>query len=238
MKATLRLFGTLIFSVGVLLGLVLTGGLILAGLESDVYFGPGYPSEAGLKTLNCPVMISSREVGVISVELVNTTDKSIEPMILLEISSPGFFNTHREKYTVASGASREIQWQVSSQNAVFGRLILARAYQFPAYKTPSRSGSCGILLIDLFGLTGTQTLFLSFSLVLTCIAVGLGVWRVANRQARGDSFAASRAMFAVGATVTVGLFLGYSGLWLPGILAVVMTVLMGAEMIRQFVIAR
>ncbi|MFZ5818786.1 MAG: hypothetical protein ACOYYJ_02705 [Chloroflexota bacterium] len=235
---SMRLFGTLIFSVGVLLGLVLTGGLILAGLESDVYFGPGYPSDAGLKTLNCPVMISSDEVGVISVELVNTTDKSVEQLVLLEVSNPGFFNTHREKYQVASGDSRQVEWQVSSQNAVFGRLILIRAYQFPAYKTPSRSGSCGILLIDLLGLTGTQILFLSFGLVLTCIAVGLGVWRAANRQAGSDSFAASRAMFAVGATVAVGLFLGYSGLWLPGILAVVMTVLMGAEMVRQFVIAR
>ncbi len=238
MKATLRLFGTLIFSVGVLFGLILTGGLILAGLESDVYFGPGYPSDAGLKTLNCPVMISSQEVGVISVELMNTTDKSIEPMVLLEISNPGFFNTHREKYSIASGDSREIQWQVSSQNAVFGRLILVRAYQFPAYKTPSRAGSCGILLVDFFGLTGNQILLLSFAASLASIALGVGLWLFANRPLRSEVWPAGRAILAVGATVAVGLFVGYHGLWLPGILTLVVAVLMSAEVVKQFLVAR
>jgi hypothetical protein len=238
MKSTLRLFSTLIFSVGVLFGLVLTGGLILAGLESDVYFGPGYPSDAGLKTLKCPVMITSQEVGVISVELMNTTDKSIEPMILLEISNPGLFNSQREKYPIASGASREIQWQVSSQNAVFGRLILVRAYQFPAYKTPSRAGSCGILLVDFFGLTGNQILLLSFAASLSSIALGLGLWLFANRPLHSEVWPAARAMLAVGSTVAVGLFVGYNGMWLLGILALVIAVLMSAEVAKQFVVAR
>jgi len=237
MKTVLKILSVLIFAIGILMGMALTAGTVVASLESDFYFGPGYPSDEGLKTLKCPVVMTSQEVGVISVNLVNTTDKTIEPMIQLEISNPGMFENPREKYPIESGATRKIQWQVTSDNAVFGRLILIRAYQFPTYRTPSRSGTCGILMIDLFGLSGDQILTLIFTVSVLSMVVGLGMWLLLNRPLRGKPRKASRAMLAVAFSVLVGIVVGYYSIWLLGIIALVIALLMSAEVIKQFVLA-
>ena len=237
MKAILKILSVLIFAIGILIGMALTAGTVVASLESDFYFGPGYPSDEGLKTLKCPVVMTSQEVGVISVSLVNTTDKTIEPMIQLEISNPGLFENPREKYPIKVGASRMIQWEVTSENAVFDRLILIRAYQFPTYRTPSRSGTCGILMVDLFGLRGNQILTLVFTTSLVCIGLGLGMWLLLNRPLRGKPWMASRAMLAVASSVAVGMVVGYYSIWLLGIIALVLALLMSAEVIKQFVLA-
>jgi hypothetical protein len=237
MKAILKILSVLIFAIGILIGMALTAGTVVASLESDFYFGPGYPSDEGLKTLKCPVVMTSQEVGVISVSLVNTTDKTIEPMIQLEISNPGLFENPREKYPIEVGASRRIQWEVTSENAVFDRLILIRAYQFPTYRTPSRSGTCGILMVDLFGLRGNQILTLVFTTSLVCIGLGLGMWLLLNRPLRGKPWMASRAMLAVASSVAVGMVVGYYSIWLLGIIALVLALLMSAEVIKQFVLA-
>jgi len=237
MKTLLKILSVLIFVIGILMGMALTAGTVVASLESDFYFGPGYPSDEGLKTLKCPVVMTSQEIGVISVSLVNATDKTIEPMIQLEISNPGLFENPREKYPIESGATRHIQWEVTSENAVFGRLILIRAYQFPTYKTPSRSGTCGILMVDLFGLNGNQILTLVFAISLICIGLGLAMWLLLNRPLRGKPWMASRAMLAVALSVLVGMVVGYYSIWLLGILALVVALLMSAEVIKQFVLA-
>ncbi len=237
MKTVLKILSVLIFAIGVLIGIALTAGTVVASIESDFYFGPGYPSDEGLKTLKCPVVMTSQEVGVISVSLVNTTDKTIEPMIQVEISNPGMFENPREKYPIESGATRRIQWEVTSENAVFGRLILIRAYQFPTYRTPSRSGTCGILMVDLFGLRGNQILTLVFATSLVCIGLGLGMWLLLNRPLRGKPWMASRAMLAVALSVMLGMVVGYYSIWLLGIIALVVALLMSAEVIKQFVLA-
>ncbi len=237
MKTVLKILSVLIFAIGVLIGIALTAGTVVASIESDFYFGPGYPSDEGLKTLKCPVVMTSQEVGVISVSLVNTTDKTIEPMIQVEISNPGMFENPREKYPIESGATRRIQWEVTSENAVFGRLILIRAYQFPTYRTPSRSGTCGILMVDLFGLRGNQILTLVFTTSLVCIGLGLGMWLLLNRPLRGKPWMASRAMLAVALSVMLGMVVGYYSIWLLGIIALVVALLMSAEVIKQFVLA-
>lgn len=237
MKTVLKILSVLIFAIGVLIGIALTAGTVVASIESDFYFGPGYPSDEGLKTLKCPVVMTSQEVGVISVNLVNTTDKTIEPMIQVEISNPGMFENPREKYPIESGATRRIQWEVTSENAVFGRLILIRAYQFPTYRTPSRSGTCGILMVDLFGLRGNQILTLVFTTSLVCIGLGLGMWLLLNRPLRGKPWMASRAMLAVALSVMLGMVVGYYSIWLLGIIALVVALLMSAEVIKQFVLA-
>jgi len=238
MKTLTRCICIVIFAFGVVLGLGLTAGTVVAGLESSVYFGPGYPADTELKTLKCPVMITPQEIGVISIDMVNTTDKSIEPMIQLEVSNPGVFNIYKEKYPVESGATREIQWQVTPENVVHKRMILVRAYQFPTYKTPSRSGSCGILLVDFFGMTGNQILMLTFVISLVSMAIGLGWWLAANRPLRGDAWLASRALLALAVTVTIGMIVGYQGIWLLGILALVVAILMSAEVSKQFLLSQ
>jgi len=237
MKTLLKILSVLIFAIGILSGMALTAGTATASLESDFYFGPGYPSDESLKTLKCPVLMTSQEIGVISVSLLNTTDKTIEPMIQLEISNPGMFENPREKYPIESGASRKIQWEVTSENAVFGRLILIRAYQFPTYRTPSRSGTCGILMLDLFGLSGNQILTLVFLISVVSMVAGLGMWLLLNRPLRGKPWKASRAMLAVALSVLVGMVVGYYSIWLLGILALVVALLMSAEVIKQFVLA-
>ena len=237
MKTILKILSILIFVIGILSGMALTAGTATASLESDFYFGPGYPSDEALKTLKCPVLMTSQEVGVISVSLLNTTDKTIEPMIQLEISNPGMFENPREKYPIESGASREIQWEVTSENAVFGRLILIRAYQFPTYRTPSRSGTCGILMLDLFGLSGDQILTLVFLVSVISMLVGMGMWLLLNQPLRGKPWKASRAMLAVACSVLVGMVVGYYSIWLLGIVTLVVALLMSAEVFKQFVLA-
>ena len=74
-----------------------------------------------------------------------------------------------------------MDWVVDSSDVIFERLILVNVLQSQYRDNPSRSGSCGIFLFGLFGLSGMQTFALVFAASVLMMFSGGGLWMYVRR---------------------------------------------------------
>ena len=176
MKFRLLLFswlGALLFLAGVFVGLTLSGAVAWGESEARIYSSFNGDSNLAIK---CPMIISPAETGTISAEIVNLTGEDIKPVVTVEITHGKVPREIKQTFPLKSLKSESVQWIVDSSDVIFERVILVNALQSRYSHNPSRSGSCGILVFNLFGLTGVQTfgLLLGFSLIL--MLAGGGLW--------------------------------------------------------------
>ena len=126
--------------------------------------------------MKCPLMLSPVESGVVSAEVINLTDEDIKPVVSAEISQPKVPRTSSQTFSLAPGESEPIRFSVDSSDVIFERLILVNILQSRYRDNPSRSGSCGILLFSLFGLSGIQTFGLAVTGSLVLMLSGGALW--------------------------------------------------------------
>ena len=170
--------GGLLFLAGVLIGLSLSAAITWGESEARIY--SSYNGDSGLR-LKCPLMLSPVESGVVNAEIINLTDEDIKPVVSAEISHGKGPREIRQTVSLAPIASETIQWAVDSSDVIFERLILVNALQSRYGDNPSRSGSCGILLFSLWGLTGLETFHLVFAVSITMMLSGGWLWLYARR---------------------------------------------------------
>lgn len=174
----LRKLGTLVFFAGALLGIAFFTALTWPDLEAKFYFGYNGGAETKLP-LTCPHIVTPQDSSAVVASITNKVDRPINPMIETEISSP-IIEIFREEYTVESGQTRLIEWPVGSKNVTFGHLIMAQAYQFGSYRTPTATATCGSLFLNIPLLTGFQIYLLLLILSLVGIVLGIFLWLFQN----------------------------------------------------------
>jgi len=189
--------GALLFLSGVLAALGISGAFAWGETEARVY--SSFSGDARLR-LKCPLMLSPDESGVIRAEIINLIDKNIEPVITAQISHRKVPREIKQTLPLAPLESKTLEWNVDSSDVIFERLILVNVFQSRYSDNPSRLGSCGILLFNLFGLTGKQmfTLVVAVSLILM-LAGGL-LWLYARRplnQFSGNIVRINSVLFSI-----------------------------------------
>lgn len=165
--------GTLLFLAGVLAGLFLSAAYSWGESEARLY--TSYNGETSMR-LNCPLMLSPVESGIVSADIINLTDKEIKPVVAAEVSHGRIPRIISETVFLAPEGSVTVRWKVDSSDVIFERLIVVSIRQSPYSDNPSRSGSCGILLFSLFGLTGAQTFGLILLASLLAMLSGGALW--------------------------------------------------------------
>ena len=201
--------GALLFLAGVMIGLSLSAGVLWGEIEARIY--SSYSGDQGMR-LECPLMISPAESGTASAVITNPTDEETKPVVNAEISHAHVARRESQMFFLAPGDTGEAQWVVDSSDAIFGNLIIVNILQSRYSTSPSRLGSCGILLFSLFGLTGMQTLGLIFAGSILGILFGGGLWLYTRRALNG--FSASIAQpAALLAGITVAALLSSLPRW-------------------------
>jgi hypothetical protein len=235
-RKIVRFLGVLIFSVGVLLGLVLSGVAVWGDLEAHWFDAQlSQLRDASLKTMRCPVMITANETGTVSASFKNPLERPSMFMVRAHISQ--YLTLMREENTqlhIEPGERKSLEWTVTADDVLHGNLIFVKVLQFRKYPIPGRLGSCGILVVDLPYLTGTQLTVLTFVASLLCMAFGVGLWIVSNQPLRGRGREAVGAMGALAASVLVGIIVSLLGLWMVGLLIFVITLLVIGAIIGHF----
>jgi len=180
-KKPLRVIGFVLYLVGAAAGFLLLTMSVWGDLEAGS-FGVPLKADEKLSSLNCPVFVTMDEVGVISAVIENRTDRDAAPLMRSTITF-GFVtlvDEQNRRVEVPAGESREVSWNVSLENAAYGRLILARFYQFSNFSVPSRAGSCGIVVLPFSGPTGQQVFIGSFVLSMIFVTVGISLYTPKN----------------------------------------------------------
>ena len=170
--------GAIIFLTGVLVGLLLSGAITWSESEACIYSSFNGETSLGIE---CPLILSPAETGVIQAEIVNLTGEEIKPVVTAEISHGRVPREVKQTLSLGSLKREMVQWPVDSSDMIFERVILVNILQSRYSNNPSRSGSCGILVFSLFGLTGIQTFALVFAVSLILMFSGGWLWLYARR---------------------------------------------------------
>ncbi|MGC9335049.1 MAG: hypothetical protein ACP5JJ_12925 [Anaerolineae bacterium] len=234
-----RALGVILFSAGVVLGLAFSAVAIWGDLEA-VRFERDLDvlSEASLTTLRCPVIMTGQE-GVVHATFTNPFDRPVQTRIRARISR--YITLMREEVetlSLAPGEERRLEWTVASDDIVYERLILVKVLQQRSYPLVGRSGSCGIVVLDLPGLTGTQVVVAAIVASLLGIGLGLGLWAVMTRSLRQPRQQTMRALGLVAGSTALAMLASLLGWWVLGGLALVVTILLIGAVLGHFVIWR
>ena len=225
--------GALLFLTGVLIGLALSSAIAWSESEARIYSSFNGERSLGLK---CPLIISPSESGIVSTEINNLIHEDIKPVITAEISHGKVPREISQTVSLAPGNSEPVQWTVDSSDVIFERVILVNVLQSRYGDNPTHSGSCGILVFSLFGLTGAQTFGLVFAVSLILMLSGGWLWLYARRPL--DKFSVNIVQInSVLLGVTILALLSTAAHWwgLAVIFDLVILLVMGV-MITEFVL--
>ncbi len=219
----------LLFILGVLIGLSLSAGILWGELEVRVD-SPYPPSR--IMRMNCPLLLSRTESGTVEAVIVNSTTDEIWPTVKQDLNRTDSPNT-TQIVPLAPTATQTLAWTVDGSNLLFNRLILVNIFQEQYRDNPSRLGSCGILILSLFGLSGTQTFDLLFASSLIGILLGGGLW-VYARQQLNDWSNLTQAAFFLGALTIAALLSSIIRWWGLTLVFDFLTLLLGGTLLTEF----
>jgi len=226
MKAKARgKLGILLFSLGALVGLALVLFLTWADLESRL-FDPSLSAKSGVG-LRCPAMMGLGETVRVSASFDNPLDREARFTVRASISE-GHVTLMRRLdtlLTVAPGKRERLEWEVSSEDAVYGLFALVKVHRFAFYPLPARQGSCGIVLVPL-SLPGNLVFGALLALTLLAMGGGAALWYRAHRPLRESSLDTARVLGAFSALVVLGLVMGLLNIWLVAVVVLAVSVLL------------
>ena len=240
MKTANRLvsiFGVLIFSIGAFMGIVLEGSAVWGDLEAFMFVKP-LGADKSFKGLSCPVMISENENSQVTATLKNATDQPIQQTIRTHLSSyyTSLVDQVDTKIPLEPGEEKEMVWPINPDDALYGRFYLVRVYAFATYKTPSREGSCGVMVVSL---PYTGRLIVTFLLIGSILGMVLGIitWVLMRREMSNQSNEAIYAMGAMAGIVLIGIFVSFVGWWFAGMIILILIILMAGSMIARYLLS-
>lgn len=234
-RKTFRTIGVILFSAGVLAGMVMFIFMNWAYFEASFYFGYSAPADKSLTTLRCPLLMTTADTGQVSMSVTNSTERGMSIMIQTELSYYGAATLDKSSYPVPAGQTRSISWTVTSDNLVFGHLILARVYEFMAFTLPSRTNTCGTVVVALPGVTGIQVFVILMAFSLGCLAAGWGLWLAGNRPIQGEGIIATRAMIFFTLIVVLGILSGIIGWWGLGLICAALGILLMISVVAYYI---
>ncbi|MBI4733036.1 MAG: hypothetical protein HY781_13095 [Chloroflexi bacterium] len=230
----LRTLSIIIFSFGVLAGMAFFVGATWADVESVFYGFNRYGNEM-TSSMRCPVLITRTEPGIITATFKNTTDQLIRPTARFQASNVGAFRTETSRMSLEPGQEQTLEWTVTSDDMVLDRFIFAKIFTFASYPMKDVEQTCGILVLDLPGLTGGQIAIIVIAVSLAGLVGGSALWSVAHRPLKDHSMEAMRAMLTLTATVVFGLVSTLFAWWLLGVLLSALSLILVGVIIGNFV---
>jgi hypothetical protein len=231
----MRTLAVIVFAAGAVLGFLLVTGATWADLEASL-FDSSMKADDALGSLRCPVLITEQESGTISATIRNPTERNKTRYVRAHISQ-GYLTVMREenlKFEVEAGGKRKLDWSVGPEDAVYGWMILARIHVFASYPLPAQHQSCGILVLDVPGLSGSAVVAIAAVVSLFLMALGLGIWLMVGRPVVGRKRNAAGAMAAMAVILVLGMSSFIVGWWEAGVISLVVVVLLLGGVIAHF----
>lgn len=228
----------LLFSLGVLLGLVFFGFAVWGDLEAHL-FAPSIKPGAPLDTMRCPVAITTRETAVVRATFENSTEKTVDRNVRSFLSQGLVTLIKQEdtRFVLAPGEEKTLSWEASPDDAVYGLFIFARLYLYGLYPQPSLGSSCGILVVNFPFVTGNQLVALVVAASLLCMWVGLGLWYRQHRPLKGNIRTTTQSMVALTIFLMAGMMTAIPGWWFMGMIFLAITVLLIATILANTILS-
>jgi hypothetical protein len=199
-----------LFLAGVFVELAFSGNVLWGEIETRTYSSSS--GELGLN-IQCPLILAFNETGTISTKITNSLDEETLPVVIATFSSSDTPEEFSETLTLAPHASKAMQWQVDASNMIFGRLILVNISQRNYRDLPAREGYCGILLLNILGMSGKLILVLICAISLAGIIAGSLLWLRFHTPLKENDAALTRPFASLATLATLGLITALLRWW-------------------------
>lgn len=226
-----RTVGTLVFLLGLAVGLGLALAPIWGDFEGMSYFssGAGYDQFGGL---HCPALEARSDVATVTATLDNPSNREIQPYYEVEISGVAATRTLEGQVPVPAHASRVVQWTVDANDIDLGFFILVKIHLLPFAGNPAREATCGIMVLNLGGLSGGQILGWGLALSLVGMVVGLGMREGTEQVATGKELNLRNGLRTAGIVTCLAMLTGFMGWSLIGLVFCAITILLVVVLLR------
>lgn len=199
---------------------------IWGDLEASL-FATAMVADEPMRSLRCPVMITAEETGIVRASVSNKSERTVTRSVRTNISL-GFVTLMQEDsdlITLAPGETRQLSWEVTEADSVWGRLVLLRVHLLRSGLLPSQSSACGIMTVNVTGFTGNQIVAMMFFIALTGIGVGGWLWRTSHPIANDQVIRRFWRMVLLGTLVLATLIVGLAGVWIVGVILILATII-------------
>lgn len=227
--------GLVIYAIGFVLVLTLAAITVWGGMEAAL-FDPSISAEERLRSLRCPVLMTPEEEVKVRATFSNPSERRIQIPIRTRISH-GHITLMREVAITLSlepGEAQTLEWQVGSDDIVFGRFILIRVFGMRSAPLPSRAGSCGIMVLNVPFLTGSQLLLLWLGLGLLAMLIGGRLWLINVRPLNDQTRRVGRTITLLALIVIATLIAALFNYWAVGIPALALVLILLGTLLEKF----
>jgi hypothetical protein len=222
-KRMLATLGIVIFLLGMIIGIVFVVITTWGNLEAYWFF-PSRIATSGISGLNCPVMMTPGETGVITLHVRNPNDFVIRPTVLSTISSGYYIDDAeftKQNLVLEPGDSYIARWEFNEEDAVYDQFVMARIESRIPYPTTRLQGSCAIYVMNLPGVSSLLIMILGS---IVCAALSLGglyLWRKFHNEKLEVNLHTSRGMCLLFVIVTAGIAASFLRIWMVSLVSLV-----------------
>jgi len=212
------------FFMGVVIGFARSVVAIWDNLEAtDYYFTGG--THAPFKGLLCPLVMAPNEKGIITAVFNNPTDDEDNFLYRTEVSGKAFSKRKIEgQIVVPPHQAKTFRFTVDANDVDLMFFILVKITILPNSIHPSQEATCGMLVANILGLTGSQVSLTTLILSILGVVIGLLLWERADPKVNRDH---PRIVQFLGLVVLLTLLATYMSWWVVATpLAVIIILLM------------
>jgi len=213
------------FSLGMVFSMALAGIASWEDLEATFYGFQHFTNDR-LTTLRCPVLMTTNGTGIISASVSNPSNVTVESKLRIFVSGPGPFRTEDAQITLGAGKTQQVQWTVTAKDVDYRFLIMAEVLAFPYSSMSTREATCGILVLKVPGLTGSQLFDSALAVALSGLMIGLGLWFASGSQSKKRILDSTNALTLLAILTLLDMFFSFRGIWIFGILLFLATFLL------------
>ena len=234
-KKSLRIIGVTSFVIGILILFYLSVMMVWAEIEAT-FFNAMFKSDEPLAGLSCPAFITTNEIAEVTGRFENTFEKTVNMEIRTYVTD-GFVTLMTEyisNFTLEPGQTEFVNVQVTADEAAYDRFVMVRMHQMKRNPFPYQNASCGIVVVGVPFLTGSQFLVLMIALGTLFSLGGIIFWAVNAKPAVRERLKALQAMIFL-LIITIALLVtSLLNSWFIGIIILVVWILMAVGMVWQF----
>ena len=225
-----KILGLCLFSLGIAIGAVILAVIVWGNIEAFGFY-PSFNSKAALRSLSCPIVITSNETGIISIVVDNPLEHQIKPSVR-SIISKGFISYIEEDsriLKIAPDESVTIEWPISAKDAVYQKFIMARVIVNHSMPLVDAEAVCAIFILDIPFANGATILIILSALYLVFTVGGYFLWRRNKHTTFVASKHTQRALHLLFAATTVGLLAVPFRMWAISAIAFIAVILMAVS---------
>jgi hypothetical protein len=211
------------FFIGVVIGFARSVVAIWDNLEAtDYYFTGG--THAPFKGLRCPLVIAPHETGIVTAVFNNATNDEDNFFYRAEVSGKAFSKRKIEGQIVVPPHQAKIfRFTVDANDIDLLFFILVKITIMPNSVHPAQEATCGMIVANIQGLTGSQVSLAALFLSILGVIIGLFLWEGTKTKVNRDR---PRIILFLGLVVLLTLLATYMGWWaVSTVLAVIIILL-------------